>query len=60
MIGIKDMEMPKDCDDCHIKDLGDGMCDVWCALELRMISDEKGKRPDWCPLVEIKLDASIS
>lgn len=52
MIGIKDMEMPKNCDECVIKDEGDGMCDVWCAIERREI-DREGNRPSWCPLVEL-------
>ena len=49
---VLEMEMPKNCGGCEIKDYGDEHCDVWCAIERRLISDDKDRRPEWCPLKE--------
>jgi len=54
MIAIKDTDMAKSCDKCIFKAFaffGSSYCyfDEGCALPLSY-----DKRPDWCPLVDVK------
>ena len=54
---IKDMKMPKCCDECSIR----AMALSWCNVAKHSTSHsntgkplDQSKRPQWCPLVEIK------
>lgn len=50
MIAIKDMEMPKCCDECDFIQRG---YPDWCDLRVSSHDIFNDKiRPDWCPLVE--------
>ena len=58
MIGIKDFEMPKCCDDCLMKVCGDDGIDPYCTLtceEFYHINsiNTKERRGKECPLVEL-------
>lgn len=50
MIAIKGMEMPSNCCECPMMN-GDG--DYCEAAGYVLFGTELGKRPDWCPLIEI-------
>lgn len=69
MIGI-DIPMPTDCVDCPMQ--YDGKCPVFWAVHPELFSDVTGKydldywayafkekhgKPDWCPLIDLSLDA---
>ena len=51
---IKDMEMPKHCWQCRLKDEDDN-CTAADATQLYSVMGVYGeeRRPDWCPLVEL-------
>ena len=46
---IKNMEMPKNCDECNIRDIH--LCKLWMGMTISQRIE--GKHPD-CPLVEVK------
>ena len=54
---VRGMKMPNDCPSCYLQ--YDGYCDV-ADKDVYDYCDE-GKRPDWCPLIELpeKHDALI-
>ena len=47
-----DMDMPKNCNECQLRDFGDGHQDVWCSYKREPIDEKETgeKRPEWCPL----------
>lgn len=45
-----DMDMPKNCNECRLRDFGDGHEDAVCAFARE--TDDGKKRPEWCPLTE--------
>lgn len=47
---IKDMEMPKKCGTCDFR-VNDFTCLALSGAVLKVLY----KRPDWCPLIEIKV-----
>lgn len=55
---IPGLEMPEDCDRCHFLDYEGGGC--FCKPEGDWYKNtsprKKGKRAEWCPLVEIVTD----
>lgn len=52
MVLIKEMEKPKSCASCSLKDLYYGECNVKHKKNRSMI--ENGGMPSWCPLTEVE------
>lgn len=54
---IKDMEMPKNCDECRIMVFEDTNCvpELFCGCPIVFKAHPQGvgHRPDYCPLVEV-------
>ena len=65
MIAIKDMKMPTECEYCGFCRYYPENGNVWCNANNRILklhwkepdwTHLDVKRPDWCPLIEIKTD----
>ena len=61
-----DIDMPKRCDECPCSYFTEGMSSNYCQINNRDFDDEQAeltyfglknghyKKPEWCPLVELK------
>jgi len=56
MVGIKNMDMPKSCEECKLSYYEDGYALCCPFFQLEYIRDDNIKRKD-CPLVEIKIES---
>lgn len=52
MVLVKDMEMPRSCSLCSLKDMYYGECNVK-HRRIKYFIESSG-RPDWCPLMEVE------
>lgn len=59
MIAIKDMEMPKSCEECPLCQHYPLCGQTWCRASNAMMADfyeeipYKANRPSWCPLIDL-------
>lgn len=53
MVLIKDMEMPKNCAHCSLKNYGQGRCLVNGKRLSGLQVNGTAPKPAWCPLVEV-------
>ena len=51
MVAIKDMEMPKSCEECKYKGAKWCYIEIWSNRGTKEVPEEG--RPSWCPLIDL-------